>query len=358
MKPVQIAIVGASGAIGVRHLAFLQNHPEAEPCALVDTATQAEELARMHGISFFSDYRVMLDKVCPDGVIIATPNRLHVPMALECIARKIPTLVEKPIADEIAPALEIVDAAERSGVPVLIGHHRRHSPIIRRAVEFIRAGEIGQLVSAVAMHLRRKPDAYFQTQWRREIGGGPLLINGAHEIDTLRVLCGEIEELQAATGNAARGYPVEDTAAVTLRFRNGALGTLIISDAVQAAWAWELTSGEDARYAQEFNNSFLICGTKGSLALPTLEFCWNERGGGERDPLLRKRLPIAPADPWFEEVKHFVRVVRGEELPSVTPMDAVWTLAGVLAIKQSAATGQWVKIRSLIDQARASRHPS
>ena len=348
MKSVQIAIIGASGAIGIRHIGFLQTNPETEPCALADTAPQAVDLARKHGIPLYADYRDMLDKARPDGVIIATPNKLHVPMALDCIARKIPVLVEKPIADEIAPALDLVAAAESSGVPVLIGHHRRHSPIVRRAAELIGAGELGQLVSVVGMHLRRKSDAYFRAQWRREEGGGPLLINGAHEIDTLRVLCGEIDELQAVTSNAARSFAVEDSAAITLRFKNGALGTLSISDAVQASWAWELSSGEDVRYAQELTDAFLICGTKGSLALPTLHMQWNEHGGGEQDPLLRKRIPIAPADPWYEEVCHFARVIRGEEKPLVTADDATRTLAALLAVTRSAQTRQWVNIDALI----------
>lgn len=352
MQPVKIAVIGASGAIGIRHIGFLKTNPETVPSALVDTAPQAADLAKKHGIPLYADYREMLDKARPDGAIIATPNKLHVPMALDCIARKVPVLVEKPIADEIAPALELVEAAEQSGVPVLIGHHRRHSPIIRRAVEAIRSGELGQLVSVVGMHLRRKSDAYFRAQWRREEGGGPLLINGAHEIDTMRVLCGEIEELQAVTSNAARGFTVEDSAAITLRFKNGVLGTLTISDAVQASWAWELSSGEDVRYAQELTDSFLICGTKGSLALPTLHMHWNEHGGGEQDPLVRKRLPIVPVDPWYAEVQHFARVVRGDEPPLVTAADGLRTLAALLAIKRSAATKQWVNIDALIAEHR------
>lgn len=352
MKPVNIAVLGATGAIGIRHIGFLNANPETEVGPLVDTAPQAAELARKNGVSLFTDYRDMLAKEKPDGAIIATPNKLHVPMALDCIAAGIPVLVEKPIADEIGPALDLVDAAETSRVPVLIGHHRRHSPIVQRAVKAVADGDLGQIVSIVGMHLRRKSDAYYRAQWRREEGGGPLLINGAHEIDTMRCLCGEIEELQAVTSNAARGFAVEDAIAATLRFKSGALGTLTISDAVQASWAWELSSGEDVRYAQELTDSFLICGTKGSLAIPTLHFQWNEHGGGEQDPLMRKRLPIVPADPWYEEVRHFARVIRGEEKPLVTAADATRTLAALLAIKRSAATKAWVNIDALVAEQR------
>jgi predicted dehydrogenase len=352
MKPVQIAVLGATGAIGIRHIGFLNTNPETVVGPLVDTAPQAADLAAKNGVPLFTDHREMLAKAKPDGVIIATPNKLHVPMALDCIAAGVPVLVEKPIADEIGPALNLVDAAEHGGVPVLIGHHRRHSPIVQRAVKSVQDGDLGQIVSIVGMHLRRKSDAYFRAQWRREEGGGPLLINGAHEIDTMRCLCGEIEELQAVTSNAARGFAVEDTIAATLRFRSGALGTLTVSDAVQASWAWELSSGEDVRYAQELTDSFLICGTKGSLSIPTLHLHWNEHGGGEQDPLMRKRLPIVPADPWYEEVHHFARVIRGEEKPLVTAEDATRTLAALLAIKRSAKTRQWINIDAFIAEHR------
>lgn len=343
MEPVTIAIAGASGAIGRRHLGYVIEHPEAVACA-----TMSRSASPQAAIPAFTDFQRMLDEARPRGVIIATPNDLHVPMALACIARGVAVLVEKPVADTMASALELVRVAEAGNVPVLIGHHRRHAPMLRRAREAVAQGDLGRLVSVVGMHLRRKPDAYFNEAWRREEGGGTLLINGIHEIDTMRVLCGEIEEVAAVASSATRGFAVEDSAAVTLRFRNGIVGTLTISDAVQAAWAWELTSGEDVRYAQELTNAFFLCGTDGSLALPTLEFCRNERGGGTQDPLLRKRLPVVPADPWREQVAHFVRVIRREEMPLVSARDAMHTLAATLAIKESAATRNWIGLDAFI----------
>lgn len=343
MEPVRIAIAGASGAIGRRHLGYVIEHPDAVACA-----TMSRSATGIAAIPAFTKFERMLDEAKPDGVIIATPNDLHVPMALACIARDIAVLVEKPIADTMASALELVRLAEAGSVPVLVGHHRRHAPMLRRAQEVVERGELGRLVSVVGMHLRRKPDAYFNEAWRREEGGGTLLINGIHEIDTMRVLCGEIEEVVAVASSATRGFAVEDSAAVTLRFRNGVVGTLTISDAVQAAWAWELTSGEDVRYAQELTNAFLLCGTGGSLALPTLEYCCNEHGGGTQDPLLRKRLHVVPADPWREQVAHFVRVIRREEPPLISARDAMHTLAAILAIKESAATRSWIALDALI----------
>jgi predicted dehydrogenase len=76
--------------------------------------------------------------------VIATPNAIHAPVAVACIERNIPVLIEKPIADTIEASLRIVAAAERAGTAVLVGHHRRHNPLMRTAVSFLRDGGIGR----------------------------------------------------------------------------------------------------------------------------------------------------------------------------------------------------------------------
>ena len=179
----------------------------------------------------------MLDKAKPDGAIVAVPNQMHVAVGMACIARKIPIIIEKPIADDVASALDLVEAAEKAGVPTLVGHHRRHNPIMRKAAEIIAGGGIGRVVAVNGLWLSHKPDPYFNITWRKEPGGGPVLINAIHDIDCLRMLCGDIETVNAATGNAVRKFDVEDTAAAVLQFKSGALGTLLVSDTVSAPWS-------------------------------------------------------------------------------------------------------------------------
>ncbi len=90
-----------------------------------------------------------------------------------------------------------------------------------------------------------KPDDYFEVAWRREAGAGPIFTNLIHDIDLMRALCGDVTSVQAIETNAIRGHAVEESAAVLLRFENGALGTLNVSDATVAPWSWETTSGEN-----------------------------------------------------------------------------------------------------------------
>ena len=139
------------------------------------------------------------------------------------------------MADSVAEALELVEAGERANVPILAGHHRRHNPIMRKAAEIIAGGGIGRVVAANGLWLSHKPKDYFDVAWRREAGGGPMLINAIHDIDCLRMLCGDVESVSAGASSETRNFQVEDTAAAVLHFKSGALGTLLVSDAVSAS---------------------------------------------------------------------------------------------------------------------------
>jgi predicted dehydrogenase len=351
MTALRIALVGG-GLIGRRHLTVLQSDPTYAVTGIADPAPAVEAFIRQQGVPYFRDYLHLLDETRPNGVIVATPNQLHVAVGLACVERKLPMLVEKPVADSLTAALGLVEAAERAGVPVLVGHHRRHNPIMRMAAELIASGGIGAVTAVTGFWLSRKPDDYFNVAWRREAGGGPMLINGIHDIDCLRMLCGEIESIQAATASKARGFPVEDTAAAVIRFTSGALGTLIVSDAVSAPWSWEWTSRENPFYPQESQDCFLVAGTQGSLAVPSLDHWWHEPGQGWGDPLTRRRIAVTPADPYVEQMRNFADVIRGKAEPIMSGVEGVRTLAATLAITESAATGKPAQIEEMLMRQR------
>ena len=84
----------------------------------------------------------------------------------------------------------------------------------------------------------KKPDDYFNIAWRREPGGGPILINLIHEIDSLRFIAGEIAEVYAFTGHQARGAAVEEPPPLTLAAASGALGSFVIKHAT-SPWYWD-----------------------------------------------------------------------------------------------------------------------
>lgn len=339
MAKARIAVIGA-GLIGRKHIDVLRTgRGDSELAAVCDPSPAAAAEGQQLGYSVYAGLEEMLERVKPAGAIVAVPNQMHVATGLACIARGVPIIVEKPIADSVADAMRLVEAGEKAGVPIMVGHHRRHNPILRKAVEIVRSGELGTLVAVNAVWLSRKPEDYFDITWRREAGGGPVLINAIHDIDSLRMLCGDIETVQAATDSAVRGFPVEDTAAAVLRFANGMLGTLIVSDTVATPWSWETTSRENPFYPVEPENCYLIAGTRGSLAVPSLEVRWYD---GRQDwglPLHQRRVPYEPADPYCEQMRNFAAVIAGTEAPVLSGRDGAMTLATTLAIT-AAARGQ------------------
>ncbi len=101
--------------------------PEAALHAIVDPTPAARDIAAACAVPWFADIGGMLAAGKPDAVIIATPNSLHVEHGLAAVAAGLPTLVEKPIADSVAGARRLVEAADAAGVPLMVGHHRRHN---------------------------------------------------------------------------------------------------------------------------------------------------------------------------------------------------------------------------------------
>ena len=159
-------------------------------------------LAEEKGVRWFASFAAMAAEARPEGVIVATPNQLHVANGLECIAAGIPALVEKPLADDVGEATKLVGAAEAAGVPLLTGHHRRHNPLMRQAKEAIDTGRLGRIVAIHGMCWFHKPDDYFEVDWRRRKGAGPVFLNLIHDVDDLRYLCGDVATVQAQETSA------------------------------------------------------------------------------------------------------------------------------------------------------------
>ncbi|MBU6499530.1 MAG: Gfo/Idh/MocA family oxidoreductase, partial [Rhodospirillales bacterium] len=295
----------------------------------------------------FADHRALIDAVRPQAAIVATPNQTHLAVARDFIRAGIPVLVEKPIADRLDDAEAMTREATSAGVPLMVGHHRRHNPIIRAARTAIREGRIGILTAASVLYTWLKDDAYFDLRWRRELGGGPVLINLIHEIDLIRFVCGEIVGVQAVTSNARRGFAVEDTAAVILQLAGGALVSIAISDTTTSPWSWDLAAGESPAVfpsqAEPVQTHF-FAGTEGSLTLPGLVHWHYGARRGWHEPILHETLPVVRANPYEEQLRHLVRVTAGLEAPLSDGADATRTLAATLAVHRAAASGGMVHL--------------
>jgi predicted dehydrogenase len=348
MGRVRVALIGM-GLIGTPHARTLQRVEDCELVAVADVDEKYRQPTEELGARFYSDYEQMIGKESLQGVIIATPNHLHVPMGVACAERGLHLLVEKPIASGLGEADRLVEAARRNRVHILVGHQRRFNARVETAREIVRGGELGTLVGVTITWALLKPPEYFEDPfvWRKSEGGGPILINLIHEIDNLRYICGEIEEVFAMASKRVRSFAVEDTAAATFRFENGAVGTSFVSDCVPSSSAYEATTGENPLIPHDFGNCYQFFGTKASLLFPQLKrlFYSDPAKCGWHHPISEQGVNvIAGDDPYVKEFRHFTRVIRGEESPRISGEDGRRTLEVTLAIQRSGETGQPVRL--------------
>lgn len=340
MKPLRIAVLGA-GLIGRKHIKTILSMPQlAELVAVADPAADPGQF-EFEQTLWFADARDMLDCAQPEAVVIATPNGLHTGHGQMCCARGIHFLIEKPVTATLDEAAALVEAVQRSEVKTLVGHHRRYLSVVQEARRLIGEGKLGALIAASVVWATRKPDDYFQMQWRTQAGGGPLLINAIHEIDMLRYLCGEIVSVGGITSHAVRGFAVEDSAVAMFQFDSGCLGTLTCSDAGFSPWTSEQGTHENPNFAYSGQSSYRLIGSKGSLELPVLR-TWTARTQEEvrwDRPIVSGEPVCEYRDPYQAQLIHFQRLIRLDEAPVIPVIEGARTLAATLAVAQSSAQG-------------------
>jgi predicted dehydrogenase len=216
------------------------------------------------------------------------------------------------------------------------------------ATQVVQEGRLGRLVAVQGSAVFMKPDAYFAAApWRRAPGGGPILLNMIHEVHNLRMLCGEIAEVQAFGSNAVRSFGVEDTVAINLRFVNGAVGSFLLSDTAACARSWEQTSGENKAYAAyPDEDCYVVMGTLGSLSVPTMRLKTYASAADASwwKPFAEEVVATLRDDPIRRQMEHFGAVVRGEAAPLVSAHDGLANLRVTEAIATAATSGGTIRL--------------
>ncbi|MFD1341516.1 Gfo/Idh/MocA family protein [Litorisediminicola beolgyonensis] len=340
--------IAGLGLVGRRHADAIAACNGARLVAVADPSADGQASADALGVRCFPSLDEMLDEAALDGVLLASPTGLHVDQAQAAVARGCPALIEKPIGTSAADAMALVEAAEAAGVPLLVGHHRRHNPLSCAAKEVIAEGRLGIIRAVQATCWFYKPDSYFDTApWRKEPGAGPISVNLVHDVDLMRHFCGEVVAVQATASPSMRGFANEDVAAAVLEFESGAVGTISVSDSTVSPWSWEMTSGEYPVYPVTPESCYHIGGTDGALSIPDMRL-WTHRGAPDWwMPISATSLVRGASDPLVNQIRHFVEVVLGREEPLVSGLEGVRTLQVVEGIQVSAQRRERVSIPRL-----------
>jgi predicted dehydrogenase len=335
MSHISLAVFGA-GLIGRVHIAKILANPRLKLVVIIDPTDEARDYAMSIKVPFARTPSEAFLKHTFQGAVIATPNHLHVEHGLMCLQHNVIPLVEKPFSHSVFEGEKLVQAGIAKNIPILTGHHRRHNPVIKCAKQAITDGVIGDLVAVTVTTFHYKPEDYWaQGEWRTKKGGGPVLINLIHDLDLMRHLFGEVSEMVALGSNAKRGFEVEDTAAVAMRFANGALGTLIISDIAASTRSWEQTSGEAEQYPHALNEDYIYAaGTLGTLGIPTLR---HKSYGGRKhswySPMFEENFSVTLQDPLVNQLNNLADVIEGKAAPLVSGAEGLESLRLVEKVK-------------------------
>ena len=361
MSKLNLAVLGLSH--GLKFVESLKTSSEANLVAVADLepekAIMSYNIKEMSvsdclgsSVEIFRDYKDLLAKMHDkiDGVIAALPNNLHVEAAREAAKYGLAMLLEKPIACTVSEAEQIIEIVNDSNIKFVVGHHRRFSKKVLRVKKAIEDGELGEILGVDILWTAKKPDDYFGQKWRITQGvGGPLLINTIHDIDDLRFLISEIDSVQSVMTNKARGNEVEDTGAILVKMKNGAVATILLTDNSPSPWYYEACTQEYEFFFPSYYDCYKFFGDKASLAFPTMDkfYYENDSNAGWQRPIKQEKLTVERFDVIEEEIKHFCRLIKGEVQSRVTAEDATETLRVIEAIKESSRSGKAVYLNDM-----------
>ena len=336
------AILGA-GMVARYHATAIERTPGAQLVAVGRSdPARAEETAAQFGVPCITDYAALLARADVNAVCICTPSGLHAEQTIAAARAGKHVLVEKPIALTLADADAMIAACEQAGVRLGVALQRRTEPEFQRVQAAIAAGELGQLVlGSMSMPYLRLQSYYESADWRGTWaldGGGALINQGIHLVDLLLWLLGDAAEVRATAATLTHAIEVEDCVTATLRFANGALGSITATTAA----------------APGFPHRVEIYGDRGGVQIEGEQVVrWEGENRASRTKEPRTRAPVAAgagASPTgIGAVGHtrlledFVTAIRENHNPLAPGREGRRSLALVLAVYEAARTGQSVQ---------------
>jgi len=240
MEKIRTAIVGL-GKVSHIHAEALKKLPESELTAVCSRSPgKIRTFADQYKVKGYTDVQEMVRDAGVQAVIICTPHPAHAMPTIQAVRAGAHVLVEKPLASSLQDCDAMIAAARKAGVKLgMISQRRLYAPV-QRVKKAIDDGKIGKPILGSVTMLGWRDKAYYESDpwrgtWLGE-GGGVLVNQAPHQIDLLQWFMGPVVELFGYWDNLNHPYiEVEDTAVAVLRFKNGALGNIMVSNSQNPA---------------------------------------------------------------------------------------------------------------------------
>ena len=380
--PMKVGLIGTGGISNRHMIPYLERPDRVQLTAVCDIVEPlAREYARKAGVDeIYLDFEEMLRKADIDAVDICTGHSSHAPLAIAAANAGKHVIVEKAMAHTLQGCKDMIEAADKAGVTLMVAQHLRYSPESRAVKRFIDGGNLGE-IRAVRTHTigggggDRRPD-----DWMKDgkAGGGVMLVQSVHHLDLLRFFVGNVKRVMGLSRSIQPNFlnGADDLVAATLEFENGAVGD------VMASWSTPVSPE---------GMSYMIFGGEGtvhstpptldqSLEAPVRQFGTIMYGvrdrkqeeeqtramqsGPLRRPLTRERLALMmrrpafqplptgehdlPSDDYFiNEILHWEECCRTGEEPISSGHDNFETMKIIFGIFESSRTGKVIDLADL-----------
>jgi predicted dehydrogenase len=337
--PIRFGIIGC-GSASVPVCEAITTSPLTELTAVYDVNQEmANDIAQRFQVPVVQTLGELLTNSMVDVVYVAVPHYLLAPITRQVLEANKHALTEKPLGISLEEVDGLIALALERQVALGVFYEMRYAPAHALAREFIQGGAIGNIIGVQIQTLIDKPLTYWQSgysgrsvnPWRgikAQAGGGVVLMNTSHLLDALFYMTDlRVISVSAEVGNLTSNVEVEDMAAATLRFDNGAIGGLIAGAHISGAHREELCC---------------IYGAEGQIRLPDpygpnplliyLKQDWGAFSSGEWHSI-----PTESVSVHQRAIEDFAQAVKLSGCAPIDAQAARQVLAIILAIYQSAA---------------------
>lgn len=363
-EPLKVGIVG-TGGIAKTHMTAYLNHPDRvrlmAVCDIVEPL--AQEYAKEGGVeAVYTDIEEMLRDADIDAVDICTGHNLHAPQAVAAAQAGKHVLVEKAMSNTLEGCREMIEAADKAGVTLMVAHHLRHSLEAAAVKRFIDAGNLGE-IQAVRTHqiMRAAPKSWMCDG---EAGGGVLLVNSIHHIDLLRYYVGNVKRVMGFCKSVQPQMinGAEDLVSATLEFENDVIGDVFGSwttNLVPESASYMLFGSNGTLHSTPPDNprakespiphfgTVMLSAKEDEELDPRNQLDLQKLMHPSFDPLATNEADQPTRNFFVNEILHFEECCRTGEEPISSGRDNLETMKVIMAIFESSETGQAVNLEDL-----------
>lgn len=339
MKKIKVAVFGCGAIAGRRHIPEYAASEHVELVAFADPIMErAEKMAETYGGKGYASYEELLANEEVDAVSVCTPNYLHASMAIAAANAGKHVLVEKPMACSAEEGEQMIEAARKNGVYLMVGHNQRLMPPHVKAKEILDSGKLGRVLTFRTSFGHPGPEGWSvdgANSWffrKEEAIMGAMGSLGVHKSDFIRYLLNdEVSEIASFIGTLHKeGTEVDDNAACILRMKSGAIGTLVAS--------WTQYRGGDNSTVLWCEHGVMKIGTvAGDEVIVELTNGTVETYKVGAMATNEKQVPSGVID-------DFVKSIVTDTPPAISGEEGLKSLKVILAAFESQNTGQMVKL--------------